>query len=518
MKNDLFQYIKYLEYKTFRYKFLLDTIQRDFCEMTDEEWDDSLKYFNNKYQEFLIQYLEAKNQIQNILNIPYKFWRINYENNSIIEFNNEIEMNNYIPYFNNLNSFAKVLAEEENNYSKKIDVVEFELTNKCNASCSYCFEKHKGNNSMNFNDAKKYIDLILSKNSSMQNRINSYESIGVQIWFLGGEPLLEIELIEEITKYFIGELFRLKHPWITWFYFRISTNSLLYFNEKVQSYFKKYQKCLVCSLTLDLNKETHNSNRVDINGIGTYNKVMNCAFHARDNFKNVLVPRIIITPYNLDNFFKTIVWLYNNNFYHYEVALEFHSNWNKVQANIFFNQLIKIIEFLKDIDYAIDMPLLKEKDSKDQCKKGCQLLKSKVIIDYSGKIYPCIQMGETSSGKNYLNIGTADNGIGFSKEEQDNLKLIENYYNNKDIPNECELCKIANQCFCCPAYDFIYQNILSYKNRNCCYMTKVLYLANLYFLSQKYNNQYKCLFTENEILDILNEENYSIIKEVIKWK
>ena len=43
MKNDLFKYLKYLEYKTFRYKFLLDTIQRDFCEMTDDEWNDSLE-------------------------------------------------------------------------------------------------------------------------------------------------------------------------------------------------------------------------------------------------------------------------------------------------------------------------------------------------------------------------------------------------------------------------------------------------------------------------------------------
>ena len=44
MRTDLFKYIQYLDYKTFRYKFLLDTIKRDFCEMTDEEWNDSLLY------------------------------------------------------------------------------------------------------------------------------------------------------------------------------------------------------------------------------------------------------------------------------------------------------------------------------------------------------------------------------------------------------------------------------------------------------------------------------------------
>jgi hypothetical protein len=40
---------------------------------------------------------------------------------------------------------------------------------------------------------------------------------------------MEIELISEISDYFISELIRLNHPWLTKFCFNICTNGVLYF-------------------------------------------------------------------------------------------------------------------------------------------------------------------------------------------------------------------------------------------------------------------------------------------------
>ena len=45
-------------------------------------------------------------------------------------------------------------------------------------------------------DAKKFIDKLLKKDSLIENYMESEESPGVILEFIGGEPLLEIDLID----------------------------------------------------------------------------------------------------------------------------------------------------------------------------------------------------------------------------------------------------------------------------------------------------------------------------------
>ena len=59
--------------------------------------------------------------------------------------------------------------------------------------------------------------------------INTRNSPGLVIEFIGGEPLLEIDLVDKITDYFISELIRLRHPWATRFRLSICSNGTEYF-------------------------------------------------------------------------------------------------------------------------------------------------------------------------------------------------------------------------------------------------------------------------------------------------
>lgn len=54
---------------------------------------------------------------------------------------------------------------------------------------------------MSFNTAKKLIDLLLEP-SNKNLYFNSDTCLGVVLEFIGGEPLLQAKLIDEIITYF----------------------------------------------------------------------------------------------------------------------------------------------------------------------------------------------------------------------------------------------------------------------------------------------------------------------------
>lgn len=100
-------------------------------------------------------------------------------------------------------------------------------------NCSYCYQINKSNHKLSFDIAKSFIDDILTNSERTKNYIDSYNTKGVVIEFIGGEPLLEIDLIDKITDYFINKLIKLNHPWATRYRISICSNGILYFEPKV---------------------------------------------------------------------------------------------------------------------------------------------------------------------------------------------------------------------------------------------------------------------------------------------
>jgi hypothetical protein len=57
---------------------------------------------------------------------------------------------------------------------------------------------------MTFDIAKQFIDMILDSNDKIKNFIDYSKCEGVIISFIGGEPWLAIDILSQITDYFIG--------------------------------------------------------------------------------------------------------------------------------------------------------------------------------------------------------------------------------------------------------------------------------------------------------------------------
>jgi sulfatase maturation enzyme AslB (radical SAM superfamily) len=124
---------------------------------------------------------------------------------------------------------------------------------------------------MTFNTAKVFIDKLLNNEFEI---LNLDKIFAISVEFIGGEPLMEIELIEEIWEYFMTQMILLEHPWVYNIRMSICSNGILYETPKVQKFFNKYHNFISFSVSIDGNKELHDSCRVDLNGNGSYDTVV----------------------------------------------------------------------------------------------------------------------------------------------------------------------------------------------------------------------------------------------------
>ena len=147
--------------------------------------------------------------------------------------------------------------------------VTFQVTEDCNLACVYCYQGHKTKKRMSFDTAKKAIDMLLTSDDE-NIYINPSISPAVILEFIGGEPFLEIDLIDQIVEYFKKETRRLHHPWSEMYCISICSNGVLYFDPKVQEFLYKNRNNISFSVTIDGNKELHDSCRVFPDGAPSY--------------------------------------------------------------------------------------------------------------------------------------------------------------------------------------------------------------------------------------------------------
>lgn len=111
--------------------------------------------------------------------------------------------------------------------------ITFIVTKDCQLACKYCYLVGKNTKErMTWEVAKSAIDYILDHEKEMTE-----ESV---IWdFIGGEPFLEIDLIDKICDYIKLQMFQRNHHWFNSYRFSFSTNGINYHTAKVQNFWEK---------------------------------------------------------------------------------------------------------------------------------------------------------------------------------------------------------------------------------------------------------------------------------------
>ena len=87
------------------------------------------------------------------------------------------------------------------NTSSGCNDITFSVTEECNLRCKYCYLAHKNSDKkMSFQTAKKAVDYILRERKT-------YNEDSVVWNFIGGEPLLEIDLIDKVSDYIKEQMY-----------------------------------------------------------------------------------------------------------------------------------------------------------------------------------------------------------------------------------------------------------------------------------------------------------------------
>ncbi len=171
------------------------------------------------------------------------------------------------------------------------------IAHDCNLRCKYCFgdtgEYKGGRCLMSAETGRKAIDFVIKSSGARRN---------IEIDYFGGEPLMNFDVVKEITEY-AKEQGKLHDKN---FRFTITTNGLL-LDEDKQKYINENMSNVV--LSLDGTKETNDRVRYRVDGSGSYDTIVpkfQRLAESRDQ-DNYYV-RGTFTAYNVD-FAKDVIHL-----------------------------------------------------------------------------------------------------------------------------------------------------------------------------------------------------------------
>lgn len=363
--------------------------------------------------------------------------------------------------------------------------ITFIVTKDCQLACKYCYLVGKNaKERMTWEVAKQAIDYILDREDEFRE-----ESV---VWdFIGGEPFIEIELIDRICDYLKTEMYRRSHHWFNSYRFSFSTNGINYQEEKVQRFIEKNHSHLSIGITIDGTMQKHDLNRVyKGSGKGSYEDVVRNIPLWLKQFPNAST-KVTISSADIPYIKESVLHLYSLGIHEVNINCVFEDVWQEGDDRLFEEQLTgladEIIRKGYYKDYAcsffsehIGKPMDKVKDNQNWCGAGMML-----SIDAAGNFYPCTRFAQYSlRNKQARIIGNIHEGI-----DKNKLRPFLTLDRCTQSPRQCLECEVASGCAWCQGENYdaadtdtIYQRAIAI-----CKMHKARVRANNYYWNKLFH-------------------------------
>ena len=232
--------------------------------------------------------------------------------------------------------------------------ITFQVTDDCCLKCSYCYQTHKGHAMMTNEVAKAAVDLLFKLyDENDENMVINHHTYGIVLDMIGGEPFMNVDVMDFIVGYFIQQCYERDHIWLTNFRVGISTNGLLYFEPKVQAFLNKYASFISMNVTIDGPKDIHDLCRVDYGGSGSFDRAMaawNDWFLVKKH--NVPDTKVTIAPENLPNIGEIFDFFLSKGCTSIHANPIFEHKWTEEEASLYYKLLIKLADRLLEVEGA----------------------------------------------------------------------------------------------------------------------------------------------------------------------
>lgn len=364
--------------------------------------------------------------------------------------------------------------------------ITFIVTKDCQLACKYCYLVGKNSQErMSWETAKKAIDYILDHENDLM-----YSQDSVVLDFIGGEPLLEVELIDKICDYFKIELFRRNHRWFNSYRFGFATNGINYHSPKVQEFIKKNLLHLSIVITIDGNKVLHDTNRVYKGSErGSYDDVLKNIPLWLSQFEDGAT-KVTISTDNIDYITDSVLHLFNIGIHDVNINCVFENVWKEGDDIRLEQQLLTLADKIIDNDLYINnrcsffweelgKPLDPSLDNRSWCGAGRML-----SIDAAGNFYPCTRFAAYSlRSKKPIIIGNVNDGI-----DKNKLRPFLTLDRTTQSPQKCIDCEVASGCAWCQGenYDAADTPTVYQRATAICKMHKARVRANNYYWNKLY--------------------------------
>lgn len=389
----------------------------------------------------------------------------------------------------------------------KAKSITFIVTKDCQLACKYCYLVGKNSKErMSWEIAKAAIDYILCHEEDFPEQSVTWD-------FIGGEPFLEIDLIDCICDYIKKELYRLDHHWFNSYRFNFSTNGINYGEQKVQDFIGKNFKHLSIGITIDGTEMKHDINRVYKNsGLGSYQDVVkNIPLWLKQFPGNGT--KVTISSADIPYIKESVIHLFKLGIHQVSINCVFENVWKEGDDCLFENQLTELADTIIDegwyennvcsfFEENIGKPLDPFRQNQNWCGAGMML-----AVDANGNFYPCTRFaGYSLREKMPLIIGNVHDGI-----NQNLLRPFLTLDRTTQSPQKCIDCEVASGCAWCQGenYDAADTNTIYQRSTAICKMHKARVRANNYY----WNKLYRKLELEGE--REAYENNKKDTKEII---
>ena len=385
--------------------------------------------------------------------------------------------------------------------------ITFIVTKDCQLACKYCYLVGKNSKErMSFEIAKQAIDYILSHEEDFKE--------GSVVWdFIGGEPFIEIDLIDQICDYLKAEMFRRDHHWFNSYRFSFSTNGLNYHTDKVQRFIDKNKEHLSIGITIDGTKQKHDLNRIykqeGDSERGSYDDVVKNIPLWLSQFPHAGTKVTISSP-DIPFIKESVLHLFSLGIHEVNINCVFEDVWQEGDDILFQHQLLELADTIIDDEWykdnvcsffseMIGKPLDPKRENQNWCGAGMML-----AVDAVGNFYPCTRFaGYSLRNKKPIVIGNVYRGI-----DKNLLRPFLTLDRTTQSPQKCIECEVASGCAWCQGenYDAAKTDTIYERSTAICLMHKARVRANNYY----WNKLYRKLELEG-----MREEYERTKKEVI---
>lgn len=353
------------------------------------------------------------------------------------------------------------------------------VTEECNLACSYCYMVGKNSfHKMSLCTAKQIVDFLL------EDPYCTGLTENLLLDFIGGEPLLEMDLIDQITDYICMSMYVKKHKWFDRFQISFSTNGTLYDSPKVEHYLKKHRLHCGFGFSVDGTKEKHDLSRKTRDGYGSYDMVMKGFAKYKQDYGDEIFQKSTFSSPDLKYLKDSIIHLWDLGFTHVESNLVYEDVWNEDDPALFESQLISLADYMFEsgryLTHSVayfekrrGLPLSKESLNQNRCGAGYKSL----AFDCEGNIYPCIRFLDMCDANKVSKIvGNVQTGIDYNA-----LRALCGTTWNAVSDMKCVNCEVGTDCGWCVAYNYQTTGSLYKRVTAICEMHKANVRANKYY-------------------------------------